>query len=102
MTENWEQAANRMVGDRWTLQSATDLLEAIADRSVAARLRGERYNAIVNGRFAPDQWTFLLNTELQEVRTYFMELELRRMQQRFTGHRVRTLVLDTNDLRTRL
>ncbi|MDG9709650.1 PIN domain-containing protein [Streptomyces sp. DH10] len=102
VTENWEQAANRVVGqyDRWTLQATTDLLEAFVDRSVAARLRGERYNAIVHGQFTPDRWTFLLNTELQEVRTYFMELanELRRMHERFTYHGMRTVVLDTNDL----
>jgi rRNA-processing protein FCF1 len=102
VTENWEQAANRVVGqyDRWTLQAATDLLETFTDRSVAARLRGERYNAIVHGQFTADRWTLLFNTELQEVRTYFMDLanELRRMQGRFTRHRVRTVVLDTNDL----
>ncbi|KMS74192.1 hypothetical protein ACM01_14825 [Streptomyces viridochromogenes] len=102
VTENWEQAANRVVGDydRWTRQAATDLLEAFADRSVAARLRGERYNAIVHGQFTPDRWSLLLNTELQEVRTHFMELanELRRMQDRFTLHKKRTVVLDTNDL----
>ncbi|MER8009645.1 PIN domain-containing protein [Streptomyces sp. NPDC094149] len=103
LPNNWEQEINRVVGDydRWTLQAATDLLDAFADRSVAARLRGERYNAIVYGQFAhPRRWTLLINTELQEVRTYFMDLanELRRMQGRFTGHGVRTLVLDTNDL----
>lgn len=100
--EDWEQGANRVVGkyDRWTLQAATDLLDAFSDRSVAARLRGERYNAIVHGQFTPNRWTLLINTELQELRTYFMELanELRRAQDRFTRHRVRTVVLDTNDL----
>jgi len=97
----WEQAANRVVRqyDQWTLQATTELLEAFADRSVAARLRGERYNAIVHGQFTPDRWTLLINTELQELRTYFMELanELRRAMDRFAGHRVRTVVLDTND-----
>ncbi|MFH9016117.1 PIN domain-containing protein [Streptomyces sp. NPDC017943] len=103
LPDNWEQAVNRMVRDydQWTLQAATDLLDAFADRSVAARLRGERYNAIVHGQFAhPRRWTALINTELQEVRTYFMELanELRQTQGRFTRHAVRTVVLDTNDL----
>ena len=102
LQENWEQGAARVVReyDRWTLQAAGALLEAFADRSVAARLRGERYNAIVHGQFTPDRWTFLINTELQEVRTYFMELanELRHTMDRFASHRVRTVVLDTNDL----
>jgi rRNA-processing protein FCF1 len=103
LPENWELDVNRVVGeyDRWTLQAATDLLDAFADRPVAARLRGERYNAIVHGQFThPGRWTLLINTELQELRTHFMELanELRRMQDRFTRHRVRTVVLDTNDL----
>jgi len=100
--EDWEKAVNRVVGkyDRCTLQAATDLLEAFADRSVAARLRGERYNAIVHGQFTPDRWTLLINTELQELRTHFMDLanELRRTKDQFTRHRVRTVVLDTNDL----
>ncbi|MEU8983094.1 PIN domain-containing protein [Streptomyces sp. NPDC048309] len=99
---NWEQAATRVVRqyDQWTLQATTELLEAFADRSVVARLRGERYNAIVHGQFTPDRWTLLINTELQELRAYFMELanELRRTMDRFAGHRVRTVVLDTNDL----
>ncbi|MGW3635871.1 PIN domain-containing protein [Streptomyces sp. NPDC005122] len=84
----------------WTLQATTELLEAFADRTVAARLRSERYNAIVHGQFTPDRWTLLISTELQELRTYFMELanELRRTMDRFANHRVRTVVLDTNDL----
>ncbi|MGW2892906.1 PIN domain-containing protein [Streptomyces griseoruber] len=100
--EDWEQAANRVVReyDQWTLRAAAELLEAFADRSVAARLRGERYNAIVHGQFTPQRWTLLINTELSELRTYFMELanELRLTIDRFTGHRGRTVVLDTNDL----
>ncbi|MEV7737327.1 PIN domain-containing protein [Streptomyces sp. NPDC088921] len=43
----------------------------------------------------------MINTELQDLRTYFfmdLEAELRRTMDRFASHRVRTLVLDTNDL----
>lgn len=103
LPDNWEQEISRVVGDydRWTLQAATDLLDAFADGSVAARLRGERYSAIVHSQFThPRRWTLLINTELQEVRTHFMELanELRRMQERFTRHGVRSVVLNTNDL----
>jgi rRNA-processing protein FCF1 len=81
------------------LEPATELLKAFADRSVAARLRSERYNAIVHDQFTPDRWTLLINTELQELRTYFMKSanELRRTKDRFTSHQVRTVVLDTND-----
>jgi hypothetical protein len=109
----WQQAAN--CGDLlavWAaspriqrthgspcLEPATELLKAFADRSVAARLRSERYNAIVHDQFTPDRWTLLINTELQELRTYFMKSanELRRTKDRFTSHQVRTVVLDTND-----
>ncbi|MFJ3310274.1 PIN domain-containing protein [Streptomyces sp. NPDC086549] len=98
----WEKAVIPVVRqyDQWTTQAAAELLEAFADPAVPARLRGERYNAILHGQFTPDRWTFLINTELQDLRTYFMELanELRRMKDRFTSHQVRTVVLDTNDL----
>ncbi|GGN41046.1 hypothetical protein GCM10011578_088930 [Streptomyces fuscichromogenes] len=98
----WEIAIIPVVRqyDQWTAQAAAELLETFADQAVAARLRGERYNAIVHGQFTPDRWTFLINTELNDLRTYFTEManELRRVQDRFTGHRVRTVVLDTNDL----
>lgn len=103
LPDNWEQEVNRVVGeyDRWTLQAATNLLDAFVDRSVAARLRGERYSTIVHGQFThPRRWTLLINTELHEVRAHFMELanELRRTKDRFTSHQTRTVVLDTNDL----
>ncbi|MER7568941.1 PIN domain-containing protein [Streptomyces sp. NPDC097941] len=100
--QDWEQAALRAVReyDQWTLRAAAELLEIFTDRSVAARLRGERYNAIVHGQFTPQRWTLLINTELSELRTYFMDLanELRLTLDRFAGHRGRTVVLDTNDL----
>ncbi|MER5218284.1 PIN domain-containing protein [Streptomyces sp. NPDC002838] len=99
--EHWDAIARvRRMYDEWTLQAGNELLDAFADRSVAARLRGERYNAIMHGQFTADRLTVLMNTELQELRSYFMELtnELRRAQERFTRHRVRTVVLDTNDL----
>lgn len=99
--EHWDAVARvRRMYDGWTLQAGNELLDAFADRSVAARLRGERYNAITHGQFTADRFTVLMNTELQELRSYFMELtnELRRAQERFTRHRVRTVVLDTNDL----
>ncbi|WP_328753042.1 PIN domain-containing protein [Streptomyces sp. NBC_00285] len=71
-----------------------------ADRSVAGRLRGDRYDAIMHRRFSADRHANLMHTELQELRTYFMELanELRRIQECFSRHRVRTVVLDTNHL----
>jgi rRNA-processing protein FCF1 len=86
--------------DEWTLEAGTELMEVFADRSVAGRLRGDRYGAIMHGRFNADRHASLMHTELQELRTYFLELanELRRIQERFSRHRVRTVVLDTNDL----
>jgi hypothetical protein len=72
-----------------------------ADRAVPARLRGERHHAIVHDQLTPGRWARLINTELQDLRTYlFMELanELRRTVDRFAGHKVQAVVLDTNDL----
>ncbi|MET8129318.1 PIN domain-containing protein [Streptomyces sp. NPDC005065] len=90
----------RRAYDQWTLAATTELLAVFADRSVPARMRGERYNSIVHGNFTPSRWTQLLNAELQELRTYFMELAntLRETQERYKHHQVRTVVLDTNDL----
>lgn len=86
--------------DEWTLTASTQLLKLFADRSVAARVRGDRYSYIVHGQFPSDRWAQLIHGEIQELRTYFMELtnDLFAMQERHKNHRVRTLVLDTNDL----
>ncbi|MDW8478356.1 PIN domain-containing protein [Streptomyces scabiei] len=99
--DGWNNLAQaRRTYDEWTLEAGTELLEVFADRSVADRLRGDRYDAIMHRQFSADRHANLMHTELQELRTYFMELanELRRMQERFTRHGVRTVVLDTNDL----
>ncbi|MFC5031057.1 PIN domain-containing protein [Streptomyces sp. DSM 41987] len=86
--------------DEWTLKAATELSVVFADRSIAARMRGERYSSIVHAEPGAQRLVQLLNREFQELRTFFMELanELREMQQRYQGHQVRTVVLDTNDL----
>ncbi|WP_217215663.1 PIN domain-containing protein [Streptomyces sp. AC550_RSS872] len=99
--DGWNNLAQaRRTYDEWTLEAGTELLEVFADRSVAGRLRGDRYDAIMHRQFSADRHANLMHTELQELRTCFMELanELRRMQERFTRHGVRTVVLDTNDL----
>ncbi|MFJ9010289.1 PIN domain-containing protein [Streptomyces canus] len=98
-----QQAASHVVRqyDNWTHQATAALLKAFADRSVADRLRGERYHAIMRDQFPHDRWSRMINTELQDLRTYFfMDLaaELRRTIDRFASHRVQTVVLDTNDL----
>ncbi|MFC5220482.1 PIN domain-containing protein, partial [Streptomyces coerulescens] len=99
--DGWNNLAQaRRTYDEWTLEAGTELLEVFGDRSVAGRLRGDRYDAIMHRQFSADRHANLMHTELQELRIYFMELanELRRMQERFTRHGVRTVVLDTNDL----
>ncbi|MCX5256805.1 PIN domain-containing protein [Streptomyces canus] len=95
---NLAQARRRY--DEWTLEAGTELLRVFADRSVTGRLRGDRYDAIMHRQFSADRHANLMHTELQELRTYFMELanELRLIQERFSRHRVQTVVLDTNDL----
>ncbi|MFE6365878.1 hypothetical protein ACFVP3_38650 [Streptomyces sp. NPDC057806] len=56
--EHWDAVARvRRMYDEWTLQAGNELLNAFADRSVAARLRGERYNAIMHGQFTADRLT---------------------------------------------
>jgi hypothetical protein len=74
VTEYWEQAAYRVVGqyDRRTLQAATDLLEAFADRTAVARLRGERCNAIVHGQFTPDRCSFSTPNRRKGARTSWL------------------------------
>ncbi|MDT0485307.1 PIN domain-containing protein [Streptomyces doebereineriae] len=99
--DGWNNFAQaRRTYDEWTLEAGTELLGVFADRSVAGRLRGDRYDAIMHRQFSADRHANLMHTELQELRTYFMELanELRRIQESFSRHRVRTVVLDTNDL----
>lgn len=60
--------------DQWTLTATTELSEVFADRSIPARMRGERYSNIVYGDFTARRQAQLLNLELQELRTYFLEL----------------------------
>ncbi|WP_079035910.1 PIN domain-containing protein [Streptomyces luridiscabiei] len=87
--------------DQWTLAATKKLLEVFADRSIPARMRGERYSSIVFGDHTADRLSQLLNRELNELRTYFMELgnELYRLKEKYAHHQGgRTLVLDTNDL----
>ncbi|MCP2314163.1 PIN domain-containing protein [Kitasatospora paracochleata] len=86
--------------DDWTGKAGRAIRAVFADPSIVARLRGERYQAIlVTG---PDEvrLPILLNTELAELRDYFTEVanEVRLVKDRHKGHQGRTLVLDTNDL----
>ncbi len=87
--------------DQWTLQATKELLEVFADRSIASRLRGERYASIVFGDHPPERRAQLLNLEFNELRLYLMmDLgnELHRMKTAYAHHQGKTVVLDTNDL----
>lgn len=86
--------------DQWTLQATKKLQEVFADRSITTRLRGERYASVVFGDHTANRLAQLLNFELNELRTYFMDLgnELYRMKAAHAHHQGRTVVLDTNDL----
>ncbi|MEV2255961.1 PIN domain-containing protein [Streptomyces sp. NPDC050147] len=104
---NWSRSEDRdaMVPvvreyDQWTLKAAQELLEVFADRSVAARLRGERYTSIMYGHYEPARLAYLLNGEFFELRAFFAQLanELRETKERFKDHQAKTVVLDTNDL----
>ncbi|MCX4853684.1 hypothetical protein [Streptomyces canus] len=50
-----QRAASHVVRqyDNWTHQATAALLKVFADRSVADRLRGERYHAIMRDQFPP-------------------------------------------------
>ncbi|MGW7071719.1 hypothetical protein ACWGII_22880 [Streptomyces sp. NPDC054855] len=85
LPDNWAQQINRVgVRLRPVVSAGRDrTVAAFAARTVAARLRGERYSAIVHGQFTrPRRWTLLINIELQDMRTHFMDVtnELRRME----------------------
>lgn len=58
---------------QWTPAAAKKLLGVFAGRSVPARMRGERYSCIVFGDDTADRLSQLLNRELNELRTYFVE-----------------------------
>ncbi|WP_405764472.1 hypothetical protein [Streptomyces sp. NBC_01538] len=49
---NLAQARRRY--DEWTLEAGSELLEVFADRSVAGRLRSDRYDAIMHRQFNED------------------------------------------------
>ena len=86
--------------DEWTASTAAEMRVYFADRAVLDRLRGERYGYIVSGDPASPRTTQLLRSEINELRTYFtdVDLELRGRKERFARHAARTVVLDTNDL----
>lgn len=86
--------------DQWTLKASKELLEVFADRSIATRMRGERYSSVVFGDHTSSRLAQLLNFELTELRTYFTDLgnELYRLKAAHAHHQGRTVVLDTNDL----
>lgn len=49
MPECWNSLGQaRRTYDEWTLEAGTELLTVFADRSVAGRLRGDRYDAIMH------------------------------------------------------
>ncbi|SFN43829.1 hypothetical protein SAMN04487980_102013 [Streptomyces sp. cf124] len=53
--DGWNNLAQaRRTYDEWTLEAGTELLEVFADRSVAGRLRGDRYDAIMHRQFSAD------------------------------------------------
>ncbi|UQA34778.1 PIN domain-containing protein [Streptomyces sp. HNA39] len=84
----------------WTATSARQLADVFADPAVPARLRGEHYRHIVHSPLTPYRTALLLQWELDELATYFMELQ-NRMRQTVEDYRIyrqRVLVVDANTL----
>lgn len=89
--------------DAWTHGTALRLAGVFSDPAVPARLRGSRYTAIVHEAITEknaSQITRLVHIELAELDLHFQALaeRLRGIKAKYEAHRVRTLVLDTNDL----
>jgi rRNA-processing protein FCF1 len=82
----------------WTVQVAKKIREIVDDPMIAARLRSETYFVIIASSTADPRTIAMLNVELQELSSYFMECanELRVEKERFRNHVGRSLVLDTN------
>jgi PIN domain len=84
----------------WTAQAAKQIREVVDDPAVAARLRNETYWVVMASDINALRTFTLLQTELQEVTTFFMDCanELRIQQENAKRYGNRPLVLDTNDL----
>ncbi|WP_167542476.1 PIN domain-containing protein [Streptomyces himastatinicus] len=85
---------------QWTATTARQLAGVFADPAVPARLRGEHYSHIVHSSLTPYRTTLLVHWELDELATYFMELQNRMRQtvEDYRSYRQRVLVVDTNTL----
>ncbi|TDT97257.1 PIN domain-containing protein [Streptomyces sp. 846.5] len=86
--------------DEWTAKTARELAEIFADPAVPARLRGERYSHIVHSTLSPYRTALLLHWELDELATYFMQLQnqMRQTVEDYRSYRQRVLVVDANTL----
>ncbi|WP_042428110.1 PIN domain-containing protein [Streptacidiphilus anmyonensis] len=85
---------------QWTAKAARELAEVFAEPAVPARLRGEHYSHIVHSPLTPYRTALLLHWELDEVATYFMELQnqMRQTVEEYRVYRQRALVVDANTL----
>ncbi|MFJ4618718.1 PIN domain-containing protein [Streptomyces sp. NPDC088812] len=83
-----------------TATTARQLASVFADPAVPARLRGEHYSHIVHSPLTPYRTALLLHWELDELATYFMELQNRMRQtvEDYRSYRQRVLVVDANTL----
>ena len=85
---------------QWTAKAARQLADFFADPAVPARLRGEHYSHIVHSPLASYRTALLLHWELDELATYFTELQnrMRKTVEDFRSYRQRVLVVDANTL----
>jgi hypothetical protein len=86
--------------DQWTGAAAQDLAEVFTDPAVPARLRGERYSHIVHSPLTAYRTALLLHWELDELATYFRQLQnqMRQTVEEYRPYRQRALVVDANTL----
>jgi hypothetical protein len=85
--------------ESWTSEARRQLLEIFLSTDLSTRLRGEKFWLIVAGDTSSPRTASMMHTELTELTTDFNYAanELRILKWRFSRHRGRCLVVDTND-----
>lgn len=102
LSSDWDKARAAVIRkyDKWVDTTAVELRALLAEPSVPTRIRGERYGLILGGDPLEPRTLQLLHAELSSLRDFFRDLanQCRELQERFKGHKHRTVVLDTNTL----
>jgi rRNA-processing protein FCF1 len=84
--------------ENWTVSAQKRLRQVFVDSAIIERLRAEKYWIIVGSPPAVARTASMIHGEINELRSYFLDLanDLRERKARFA--KAPSLVLDTNDL----